>query len=339
VLGQPARVAAVRPDRLGRRRRWLAVAALVVAGAIAAAVELATDGSSPPKDGAPTRGEQAALTVSGRDILVASPRGRVLTVTAGSLEPQRQLIGTFPGLHGIGSSGALVFATDRSNLVVLRAGSGLQRMLSLEDGAFVAGGDGAPVVVAAASARGGRLCELGPNGGFVACLPLGFRPTGLGVSPTRLVFASDERGYLQVFRASGRRLLPAGALSVGANPHGIFVPSRGRLYVPVERGVAVVDALGRNRLRVIHLPVTPAAIWASPYSGRLFAALYATNQVADVDTTTESAATKLLANYERPVAVWGDAATNSVYVLGGGTVCKLDALTGTRRRCATLPDA
>jgi hypothetical protein len=78
----------------------------------------------------------------------------------------------------------------------------------------------------------------------------------------------------------------------------------------------------------------------SDYTGRLFAALYATDQVARVDTTTKGASTKLLEHYERPVAVWGDAATNAVYVLGGGSVCKLDAFTGTRiRSCTRLPRA
>ena len=42
----------------------------------------------------------------------------------------------------------------------------------------------------------------------------------------------------------------------------------------------------------------------------------------------------------RPVAVWGDAATNAVYVLGDGAVCKLDAFTGAKLRpCISLPHA
>jgi DNA-binding beta-propeller fold protein YncE len=333
VLEQPARVATLAPVRR-RRGRWLAVAALVAGGAIAAGIVLGRAGSAPPKDGAPSAAEQASLTLSGPDVFVGGPAGRLSILTARSLEPQG--FGTLPGLHAVGSSGRLVYAADREDVRVL--GTGSTRTLPLKDGAFVAGGNGAPVVVAAATAKGGRLCELGTKGDLLPCLLLGFRPTGLGVSPTGLVFASDANGYL--WRFSGQGLAPAGVFAVGANPHGIFVPSRGRLYVPIERGVAVVDVRGRRLERVIHLPVTPAAIWVSDYTGRLFAALYATNQVARVDTTTKIASTKLLDDYVRPVAVWGDAATNSVYVLGDGAVCKLDAFTGTKLRpCTVLPHA
>jgi hypothetical protein len=193
--------------------------------------------------------------------------------------------------------------------------------------------------MAARTAKGNRLCEVGPGGALRPCLALGFNPTGLGVSPTGLVFASDRRGYLQVFKPSRDGLVPGSPLAVLEKPHGVFVPSRGRLYVPVERGIAVVDVLGQRLLRTINLPVTPAAIWLSDNSGQLFAALYATNDVAKVDTTKENAPTNLLKGYTRPVAVWGDSATGSVYVVGGGRVCKLDALTGARVRCATLPHA
>jgi hypothetical protein len=337
VLEQPARVAAAASGRR-RSRRWLALAALVAAGAIAAAVLLSTGGSGPPKDGAPTPAEQAALTLSGPDVFVAGPGGRLLTLTAQSLEPRGQLIGVRPGLHAIGSSGRLVYAADRAKVSVLREDSGPGPALPLRDGAFVAGGGDAPVVVAAASAKAGRLCEIATGGRrFLACLPLGFRPTGLGVSPTGRIFVSDVRGYLQIFNVSAKGLAPTSSLLVGANPHGIFVPSRGRLYVPVERGIAVVAPLGPNVLRTIHLPVTPAALWVSSLSGRLFAALYATDQVARVDTTTEGASTKLLNDYERPVAIWGG--TRFVYVLGGGRICKLDALTGAKVRCTDLPHA
>jgi protein kinase-like protein len=334
VLGQPAHVAAAVPRRRGRRR-WLAPAALVAAGAIAAAVVLATSGSARPKDGTPTPAEQEALTVSGSDVFVAAPGGRLLVLTARSLQPKGELIGARPGLRSLGSSGNVVYAPDRASVTVLGSST---TSLPLKDGAFVAGGNGAPIVVAAATARGGRLCEIGPRGGFLPCQALAFRPTGLGVSPTGLVFASDEHGYL--WRFSGGTLAPAGVIAVGSDPHGVFVPSRGRLYVPVERGVAVVDVRDKRLERVIHLPVTPAAIWVSDYNGRLFAALYATDQVADVDTTRESAPRTLMKGYEHPVAVWGDAATNKVYVAGGGRVCKLDALTGQQiGRCATLPHA
>jgi hypothetical protein len=333
VLAQPVHVAGVVPVR-HRRRRRLFLAALVAAGAVAAAVVLATGGSSRPKDAIPTSPQRASLTLSGGHLFVADPRGRISELTADSLR-QLPWIGDPAGPRSIAFSAGRIYSVDSKVVDVFPTSSlTLDQSLPLQGGAFVATGDGAPVVVAAASEKGGRLCELGPQG-FLGCLTLGFRPTGLGVSPTGLVFASDAQGYL--WRFSGRRLAPAGVLAVGANPHGIFLSSRGRLYVPIERGVAIIDALGKRLERVINLPVTPASIWVSSLSGRLFAALYATDQVARVDTTTGSAPTKLLNGYQRPVALWGG--TRFVYVLGGGTVCKLDALTGARERCASLPHA
>jgi hypothetical protein len=336
VLEQPARVAAAVPRRR-RRTRWLAIAALVAAGAVAAAVVTATGGSSAPKDGAPGADERATVTLSGGDVFVADGPG-LAAFAADSLQtlgPQASELPT-----AIGSSNGNVYLADLSNVKVFRNGSSTaDRTLALDGVDFIAGGGGAPIVMSARSAKGDRLCEVGRGGGLLPCLPLGFRPTGLGVSPTGLVFASDSSGYLQAFKPSRRGLLPASPLAVLAKPHGIFVPSRGRLYVPVNRGIAVVDVLGQRLLRIVHLPVTPAAIWVSDNSGQLFAMLYATNEVAEVDTTKESAPTRLLKGYPHPVAVSGDAATGAVYVVGGGRVCKLDALTGARSRCATLPHA
>ncbi len=331
VLDQPARVAAAVPRR--RHRRWVALVALLASGAIAAAALLATGGSSAPKDAAPNLAQSATLTLSDGYLYVAN--GGVSELDASTLHALGGM-GDQAGPRAIGNSGGRIYLADGKFVDVFRANSFLlDDRLPLKGGAFVAGGDGAPVVVAAASKNGGRLCELAPKGGFLACQALGFRPTGLGVSPTGLVFAGDADGDL--WRFSGRSLAPAGVVAVGSDPHGLFQPSRGRLYVPIERGIAVVDALGKRLERVIHLPVTPAALWVSSLSGRLFAALYATDQVARVDTTTGSATTKLLNDYTRPVAIWGG--TRFVYVLGGGKVCKLDALDGTRKRCATLPHA
>jgi serine/threonine protein kinase len=335
VLDQPARVASAVPSRRRRSRR-LAVAALVVAGAIAAAVVLATGESSAPKDGAPTADERATVTLSGGDVFVADSTN-ASEIAADSLRTvDSQAVPGQP--TAIASSNGRVYLADHLDVSVFRPGSfTADRTLTLAGVDFIAGGGYAPIVMSSRSDKGNRLCEVGPSGGLLPCLPLGFRPTGLGVSPTGLVFASDARGYLQVFKPSRQGLLPASPLGVLSMPHGIFVPSRGRLYVPVERGIAVVDVLGQKVLRTIHLPVTPSSIWVSDLSGRLFAGLYATNQVARVDTTTESAPTSLLNGYTRPVAVSGG--TRFVYVVGAGKVCKLDALTGERQRCAPLTHA
>jgi hypothetical protein len=205
----------------------------------------------------------------------------------------------------------------------------------LHGAAFVAGGEGVPVFVVRENAKSVRLCEVGRT-----CLKLGFRPTGLGVSPTGLVFTVDRPGYLQIFQASAGELIPSGEMYVGPNPHGTLVASRGRLYVPIRRGVAVVGPIGPQFFRVIHLPVSPAAIWVSQFSGKLFAALYAIDRIAVVDTTLATARPILFKGFSKPVAVWGT--KDYVYEVNAGdrTVCRLDPLLTVKLRCRpVLPHA
>src|SRR5581483_3818573 len=143
------------------------------------------------------------------------------------------------------------------------------------------------------------------------------------------------------FQLTAGGLSPGDPIAVGTDPHGTFAASRGRLYVPVERGVAVVSPVSHKafRVRTIPLPVSPAAIWVSPFSGKLFAALYASDSIAVVDTTLERARPKFYKGFAKPVAVTGT--DNYVYVVNAGdrTVCRLDALVVNPRSCAALPDA
>jgi len=302
AVDSPVREAVVPPtDR--RRRRATAAAAVLAAGAIAAAVVLATGGAGAAKDALPPASDVPTLSVSGPDLLITDQHGTTTRLSASSLSKK----GEAPARTGRAS--------------------------------FVAGGAGTPVVVATARATSGELRELGPGGGIVARFPLGFRPTGLGMSPTGTVFAADGLGYVLPFQLSAGRLIPGDPIKVGADPHGTLVASRGRLYVPIRRGVAVVAPIGHLLLRTIRLPVSPAAIWVSPFSGKLFAALYAIDRIAVVDTTLRSATPTLLKGFSKPVAVWGG--DEYVYEVnaGDGTVCRLDALFPDQRRCRPVPHA
>src|SRR5205823_3006504 len=118
---------------------------------------------------------------------------------------------------------------------------------------------------------------------------------------------------------------------------GILVASRGRLYVPVDRGVAIVDPLGGNLLRVIRLPVSPAAIWVGRFSGRLLAALYAGDRIAVVDTTSAGARPTFPTVVRKPVAIWGSGGVAYVVSVAERKVVRLDALTGDRLGAATVP--
>lgn len=294
------------PDTVARaavvpagQRRWLwgAVAAAALA-AIGVVVVLATAGGGGTKDALPPRSDQAALAVSGTNLLVTDARGRVQAFSASSL--QRRGVATAP------KSGAL----------------------------FAAGGEGEPVAVVRQNPI--RLCERGQP-----CLRLTLHPTGLGVLPTGTVFIADALGYLLPYQPTAGGLSAADPITVGADPHGTFVASRGHLYVPIRRGVAVVSPIGLRKftVRTIRLPVSPAAIWVSPFSGKLFAALYASDSVATVDTTLASATPRLYSGFKKPVAVWGT--ERYVYVVNAGdeTICRRDALDVNSPLCKTLPHA
>ena len=317
-----------------RRRNWAAAAAvlaLLVAGGILAGFAL-TGGNGTPPDASPARSERSALAVSGSSVYLADPRGRIVELAGASLRRQavvkdtgpltvvaargRAYVGDDAGLKQIGPSG-VVGNTAMSGIVA------------------AAGDDDSPLVVATAR----RLCEIGPEGRRGPCGDIGFRAVALGSSPTGAIFAADEHGAVAVYSLRGDRLVYSATAALNLpRPHGTLVSSRGRLYVPIERGVAVVDPLNRRLLRVIHLPVTPSAIWVGRFSGQLFAALYAQDRLAIVDTLRD-AAPRLLPGYSRPVAVWGSEGDAYVYGAGDRTLCRLDALTGARLGCREVPDA
>ena len=150
----------------------------------------------------------------------------------------------------------------------------------------------------------------------------------------RIVVANGTAGTIASYDAEAR---PVGAaIAVGKYPHGNTVEFSKRLYVPVDRGVAVVDIATRKVIRTIPLPGTPASIWIAPSTGRLFAPLYAQNKVAVVDTATPDKPPKLVATGPRPVAVSGSG--SSIYVANADkTIARLDPRTGKLLRSARQP--
>src|SRR5262249_40248425 len=158
------------------------------------------------------------------------------------------------------------------------------------------------------------LCPLKPSG-FGECIGLAFLPTGVGVTGSSRVFAAEARkARLHTYVLGAGKLAPGPVVMVGRNPHGTAVQYKGNLYVPIERGVAVVDVRKLRQSRPIALPSTPAGIWIAPASGRLFAALYPKNETAIVNTVGKTAAPKLLGTGLRPVVVGGDS-TGRVFVV------------------------
>src|SRR5207244_10174961 len=136
-------------------------------------------------------------------------------------------------------------------------------------------------------------------------------------------------------RRRGGRLVVAGRPIRVARPQGDLAFFRGRLYVPSQRGIAIVDV--RHRVAtVLRLAVSPAAIWIGR-TGRLYAALPATGRVAIVDAAAPRRRPVLVHVGGRPVAL--AAAAGAVFVADrSGRITKIDASTGARGRSARVAD-
>src|SRR4029077_9660395 len=71
----------------------------------------------------------------------------------------------------------------------------------------------------------------------------------------------------------------AGPVKLAAKPTGSPVVIGSKLYVPVTRGIAVVDLKTGKPVSTIALPATPVALAVGP-GNRLFAALFSSGKVA-----------------------------------------------------------
>ena len=345
-----AEQATLRLPGTGRRVRvrWLlaALAVVVVAAGVGAAVAFSranghgasgerqsptgTSGAVP--DVIPKPADRVAVVVSGSSVFLADPRGRVVRLDRSSLE-SRALSTDPAGPRSLAVHEGRVFVVDGRTIKQLSS----NKLAPLEAEPFagavmIAGGSTGPLVAAAAVGDRGRLCVVGVRG-LSRCAELAFPPSGIGAFGSRIYVANGRTGTVTVLARHGARLARIGEpIAVGADPHGTLVFSRGRLYVPAKRGIAVID-LANRRVSRIALPVTPAALWLVPFNGRLFAALPGTHQVALFDTTHLAAPTFVSVG-KKPVAVAGGTTGTGphevVVVDADGRINRLNALTGTR---------
>jgi predicted Ser/Thr protein kinase len=314
-----------------RRRHY--VGALVVAAIAAgvAAVVVGTRGPGTPSsvgaqrpapDFLPRPSQRLSLAVAGATVVLADPSGRVAQVDRSSLE-LRRVVRDPARPRAVAVDRGRVYVADDEGLAARRAATLAPVSLFPLRNVTALAADG-PVVVAG---RAGRVCELA--GGPPVCGHVGFAPTGVGSSPSgALVFAADgAAGRVAILRRKGTRLVVAGPPVEVAKPHGGLAFFRGRLYVPSERGIAIVDPRHPSPT-LLRLAVSPAAIWIAR-TGRLYAALPATGQVAIVETTAPSRRPVLVPVGGRPVALGGAGGTVFVADLSG-RVTTIDASTGAR---------
>ena len=312
--------------------------------AAAAALVLATRSDPSPADVPPARAvadlipkaaERLAAAAAGPTVAIADPSGRVvrlaretLRVDASSPDPARPRAAVLAGGTLLVADDESLTALDPDSLASLGA-----TRLSAGRPLLASSGD----LVAIALTRGGsagRLCLVVSGPRLAPCLDLPFAPTGLGVAPSgRLDVADGRTGIVRSYRrASGRLVSAGGPFRVGRAPHGRLATHRGLLYVPVTRGVAVVDPGARAVRRTLALPVTPSDVWISPSTGRLFAPLPGVGRVAVLRTGSAEGVPRLVAAAGKPVAVVGTASASAPVVVVGvdGTVTRLDARSGRR---------
>ena len=186
-----------------------------------------------------------------------------------------------------------------------------------------------------------RVCRLEP--GEVACTLLDFAPSGVGVvlADSSVVVADRSGGTIVPLRVAGSTLKAGEPIPVGPQPRGNLLSFQGRLYVPIQRGLAVVDLVAKAKTAVIRLPTSAEDVWISP-TGRLFATLPASDAVAVVDLASARPAAQLVEVGHRPQGIAGAGGTVYVANTADGTLTLLSATTGERlgepRSIAALHD-
>ena len=358
VAGDEPAAGRGRPRRFGRARLvWVAVAlgalaaggvaiALVRGGSEASSTTTTTPPTTPTTTPAsrvvtpeprPTAREHAELAVTSSSVYVATAGGHVVRLAGTALRPEA-VIADAAGPQGIAVSGDNLVVGDRDTLTTLAADD----LAPISSRAFPQAADVVStgsllLAVRSAGSSSSRLCTV--NGRRCAALP--FVPSGLGAAPGKVFVADRKAGTVEILPAA--TLGRSRPIRVGSDPHGRLIVFLQRLYVPVERGVAVVDLTTRRLLRTIPLAGTPSDIWIVPTNGFLVATLYAGNQVAILDTASSTGKPRLVDVPHRPVAVAGPPASagprNDVYVLGAGnwTVSRVNSRTGKVLRSERLP--
>jgi uncharacterized membrane protein YgcG len=263
--------------------------------------------------------KRPAVAVSGGTLFAARPGGHIARLDGRSL---RQLAESSDGAspRALAVLGRTLIVADDKALYRLKADTLAPIGASAFGPAPVLGGGGKAPLVAA---TGRRLCLVGVNGPG-PCGRATFAPTGVGATPGGTILAVDgANGTLVTFRRAGGKLAPKGAaIAVGKRAHGPVVVVGSRAYVPVSRGLAIVDLDSRKVLSTLPLQVTPGA--PALVSGTIVTPLPARNGVALVSTKPGAKAAAFVAT--GPLASIATAGAGSLaYVANGdGTITLVD---------------
>jgi hypothetical protein len=194
-----------------------------------------------------------------------------------------------------------------------------------------AGGGRLALFALAKSGSGGQLCRVTPQA-VSPCTSLSFAPTGAAVyaknpSHTQIYVVDPSSGSVVPYLLGGGALKAGAPIGVGQKARGNPVVIGSKLYVPVQRGIAVVDIPTGKLTTTIPLSASPVSL-AAGAGGKLFAALFSANKVAVVDPASPTKPPVLVAAGKGPIAL--ASAAGGVYLVNGaaGTVVRLDPATG-----------
>ena len=214
------------------------------------------------------------------------------------------------GPTSISQSYGRVFVTDNGTIATYKLNDLSPIGAVAFPGAYALAGGGAHLPLFALS-RGsidsGRLCAVTQQA-VSPCASLPFAPSGGGVdgisSSKSIVYVTDRASASVVPYTATKTTVTAGTpIKLPRQPQGDPVAIGSTLYVPVRRGIAVIDTDTGKVLSTIALPVSPLSLVANGKK-QLFAALFSTNQVAAV-TLSKPGATptiKLVGAQKGPVA-------------------------------------
>jgi hypothetical protein len=223
--------------------------------------------------------KRPSIVASGGTLFATSPGGQVARLNGRTL---RQLAATSDGAapRALAVLGRTLIVADDRTLSRMRADTLAPIGATAFGPAPQLGGGGRTPLVAS---TGRRLCLLGVAGP-AACVRAPFAPTGVGATPGSLILAVDgAKGVLWTYGRAGTRLAAKGGpIVVGTRAHGPLVVVGNRAYVPVSRGLAVVDLGSRRVTSTIPLQVTPGA--PALVAGTLVTPLPARGGVALVST-------------------------------------------------------
>jgi serine/threonine protein kinase len=311
-----------------RRGGLIAGAAVVIAAVVGGIIVLAGGGNggshktvTPLVTTKPALAEQLGLATADDRLYISDPAGRLISLTP------KTTISDPAHPRAVAAGKSTLFVADDSTVTGFGPRLEPLKPVALPDVQALAPA-GSRVAAVAKASGGGRLCLVG-TAGAGPCSRLPFTPTGVGVAGAAIYVASGA-GAVVPYRLRKNRLSAGAPIRVGRSPHAL-VAFRGRLYVAVANGVAVVDLASHKLVRTIGFGASPSAVTIASSSGRLFVALYGTDKIAMVDTVA-NAAPKITASVKRPVALSSTGSAVFAVSALGHSVATLDPLTGALKR-------